>query len=278
MLDRVIRAEYQKCKCTGERNIISGTEKETSDLAVIEYMRYLLDNRMVYEFEDVCFCFWNISDCRAMRRNSEQEYQNHLEFSSFLSKGSDKYKFWTVCDTTQRFTLISGGYGNFWHELYREAAENTKISDENYRIAYEAHRAAMAVHPSLDIPKEHLCYADRKFSEFLESNKDREEYDFFRLIYLSAGMKAFKKTDMDIEGMCSGFYKYLAEKDTPCQYLPGEWGQLNFLRSENNRAKVGIAAAVNALIDTGEIGRAKELYQTAKGYGLPENAYINRRI
>lgn len=91
-------------------------------------------------------------------------------------------------------------------------------------------------------------------------------------------MKAFKKTDIDIEKMCSGFYQYLSDMDTSCQYLPGEWGQLNFLRSENNRAKIGITAAVNALIDTGETERAKELYQTSKGYGLPENAYINKRL
>lgn len=213
-----------------------------------------------------------------MRRNSGQEYKNHVEFSRFISKGSDKFRFWTVCDTTQRFTLILGGYGDFWQELYKDTAENTIVTDENYRIAYEAHRAAMAVNPSLDIPKEHLYYAERKFSEFLENNKKREEYDFFRLIYFSSVLKAFKMTDIDIERMCSEFYGHLTDNDTPCQYLAGEWGQLNFLRSEKNRANVGIIAAVNALIDTGEAARGKELYQTAIRYGLTENAYINKKI
>lgn len=56
MLDGVIKEKYQQLKCAGERNLKSCTEKMSSDLAVIEYMRFLLDNHIVDEFEDVCFC------------------------------------------------------------------------------------------------------------------------------------------------------------------------------------------------------------------------------
>lgn len=43
-------------------------------------------------------------------------------------------------------------------------------------------------------------------------------------------------------------------------------------------ASVGITAAVNSLIDIGENERAKKLYTEAKSFGLPENAYIDKRL
>ena len=241
-------------------------------------MRYLIDSGEVRDFEDICFCLWNISDCFALLRDSDKEYFNHTEFADFVLHGDKKYKFWTVCDATQRFTLILGGKGIFWQELYTDAAENSIVTDENYRIAYEAHRAAMAVHPGLDISKEFLLYADRKFSEFLEKNKNREEYDFFRLIYYSAFIKAFGKSELDIEGLCGDFFGSLNKTDSQCSCLMGEWQYFNRLRSERNRGVIGITAAVNALIDIEEIDRAKRLYDEAKKYGLPENAYINKRL
>lgn len=278
MLDETIRKKYAELKCIGERNTKSGEEKRSRDLAVDEYMRYLIDCGEARDFEDIGFCLWNISDSFALLRDSDREYNNHIEFADFVSRGDSKYKFWTVCDTTQRFTLILGGRGGFWQELYKDAAESCDVTDENYRIAYESHRAAMAVHPSLDIPKEFLHYADNRFSEFLRKNKNRDEYGFYRLIYYSAVMKAFGRTELEIEALCSEFFKALGMADTDCTCLTGEWGQLNRLRSEKNRANVGITAAVNALIDTGENKRAKRLYDEAKKYGLAENAYINKRL
>ena len=278
MLNETIRKKYRELKSSGERCTKSGEEKRSSDLAAAEYMRYLIYSGEVRDFEDICFCMWNISDCRALLRDSENEYLNHVSFAEYVSKGENKYRFWTVSDTTQRFTLISGGHGDFWQELYRDAAEKSAVTDENYRIAYEAHRAAMSVHPALNISSGFLLYADKKFAEFLDVVKEREEYDFYRLIYLSAVIKAFGRTELDIESLCYGFFKYLDKKDEPCRYLLGEWGQLNRRRSEKNRAEIGIKAAVNALIDTSGIKRAKTLYDEAKGRGLSENAYINKRI
>ena len=278
MLNETIRKKYEELKCVGERCAKSGEEKRSSDLAVAEYMRYLTDSGEVQDFEDICFCLWNISDCYAMLRDSENEYLNHVDFAEHVSKGENKYRFWTVCDATQRFTLISGGHGDFWQELYKNAAENSAVTDENYRIAYEAHRAAMSVHHALNISNDFLLYADKKFAEFLEVVKEREEYDFYSIVYQSSVIKAFGRTELDIESLCSDFFKYLDKEDVPCRYLLGEWGQLNRRRREKNRAEIGIKAAVNALIDKGEIMRAKKLYDEAKGFGLSENAYINKRI
>lgn len=279
MLNDEIRAEFNRRICGGERNLKSGLEKYSKDNAVIEYMRHLLDSNAVYDFEDKCFCFWNISDCYAKLRNSEQEYENHHKFADFLSNGDFKYSFWLVCDATQRFTLTLGGYSDFWQELYRNANEKTPVTDENYRIAYEAHRAAMSIHPALEISEDFTRYADMMFREFLDSNREREEHRFYKLIYLSSAMKAFGKTDTNIEALCREFYGDLGcVEGRKCEFVMGEWGFLNRERSERNRAVVGITSAVNALIDIGEIQRSRELYSEALRYGLSENAYIKKRL
>lgn len=279
MLNDEIRAEFNRRICGGERNLKSGLEKYSKDNAVIEYMRHLLDSNTVCDFEDIGFCYWNISNCYAKLRDSKQEYENHRKYANFLSKANSKYGFWTVCDTTQRFTLTLGGYGEYWQELYRSAIENTHVTNENYRIAYEAHRAAMSVHPDLKMSEDFTRYADTMFRMFLDSNREREEYEFYRLIYFSSAMKAFSKADTDIEALCREHYGYLGcVEDRKCEFVMGEWGYLNRVRSERNRAVVGITAAVNALIDSREIQRGRELYSEALRYGLPENAYIRKRL
>ena len=273
-----IRETFLQLKLCGERNARSLDDKEVSDLAVIDYMNRLLSSGDLRDIKDICFALWNISDSYAMLRKSDELYKNHQKLANSASSIGNGYKFYPVCDTTQRFTLILEGYGDFWHELYRDAVENTAVTGENYRIAYEAHRAAMGVHKQLNIPTAHLQYASARFSDFLGMCKEREEYDFFKLIYDSCCMKAFEATDIDIEKSCTVFYKHLSTIDNKMLYVVGEWEHLNRQRSLKNQAVVGITAAVNALIDTGEIKRAAELYNDAKQYGLPENTYVNRRI
>ena len=273
-----IREKFRQLKLCGERNNIAFSDKKLADSAVINYMEQLLDSGELCKTEDICFAFWNISDSYAMQRKIDDLYKNHQKFNDFISDVDKKYKYFLVCDTTQRFTLISGGYGDFWHALYRDAVENSAVTDENYRIVYEAHRAAMGVHKQLDIPVAHIRYAAERFSEFLDGCKKREEYEFFKLIYESSYMKAFSKTDIDIEKSCAAFYEFLDKSDDKTPYVIGEWNHFNRLRSPRNRAVVGITAAVNALIDTGETVRASKLYDTAKQYGLPENSYVNKRL
>ena len=273
-----IREKFRQLKLCGERNNMAFSDKKSADLAVIDYMNQLLDCGELCETEDICFAFWNISDSYAMQRNIDDLYNNHKKFKDFISCIEEKYKYYLVCDTTQRFTLISGGYSDFWNELYRDAVENAAVTDENYRIVYEAHRAALGVHKQLDIPVAHLQYAIEKFSEFLDNCKGKEEYDFFKLIYESSYIKAFSTVNIGIERLCTIFYEYLNTSDDKTPYVIGEWNHFNRLRSSRNRAVVGITAAINALIDTGEIARALKLYDTAKQYGLPKNSYVNKRL
>lgn len=278
MINDEIRKKFGEIKIKGERQAKTSDEKLSSDLSVIGYMNYLLENMNADDVRDIGFCLWNISDSYALLRDGERLYENHKKFADFLSRKPDIYKFWTVSDTTQRFTLISCGFGDLWQELYREAAENSEVTEENYRAAYEAHRAALSVHPSLKIPEEHLIYAEKKFSEFISNNKNVREYDFYKLIYLSSVMKAFGQTDIDIESVCAGFFNGLSLDDTPSGFVCGEWEHLNRVRSEKNRADVGIKAAVNTLIDTGEKRRAAEVYRAAKEHGMSGNVYIDKRL
>lgn len=273
-----IREKFQQFKLCGERNAKNIADKKSSDLSVIEYMDHLLHTGELCDFKDVCFAMWNISDSYAMLRKSDELYKNHQKFTDFVSCNRNEYKFYPICDTSQRFTLILGGYGEFWHELYCDAVENVAVTDKNYRVAYEAHRAAMSVNKQLDIPIEHLQYASEKFSYFLNSCKESEEYDFYKLIFDVSYIRAFEDTDIDIERSCANFYDYLYLSDNTTPYVVGEWEYLNRLRSRKNRAVVGITSAVNALIDTGQITRAFELYSFAKKCGLPENVYVNKRL
>ncbi len=277
MLNDEIREKFRQIKSIGERNAKSSAEKLSSDMAVIEYMNYLLNNR-TNDFLDTGFCLWNISDSYALMRDGERLYKNHKRFAEFLSDKPRAYWFWTVSDTTQRFTLISSGYESFWYELYYNALENCEITCENYRISYEAHRAALAVHTSFKIPEKHLLYADKKFSEFIENTKEFVENDFYKLIYLSSVIKAFKRTDIDVENLCQDFFKNLISDDMTTEFVCGEWEHFNRERSPKNRANVGITAAVNALIDVGEMNRAAEVYHEAKKCGLPTNIYVEKRL
>lgn len=277
-MTQAVRDEFMRIKLTGQRNALTQEEKEKSDFSVIEYMNLLLSNGKATDFKDKCFCFWNISDSYAMLRNPSELYKNHLKFAEYVFNGDEIYRFWPISDCTQRFTLIAGGYENFWHDLYKAIVESAPVTNENYRIAYEAHRAALSVQSGIDIPFEHLKYYNEKFSEFLESVKSREEYSFYMLIFLSAQIKAFKRNDIYIEDMCAEFFEELGSEDTTTVYAVGEWEYLNRLRSKRNQAVVGITAAINSLIDTGDKKRALELYNEAKKYGLPENTYVNKRI
>ncbi len=277
-MTQAVRDEFMRIKHTGQRNALTHEEKEKSDFSVIEYMDLLLRSGKATDFKDKCFCFWNISDSYAMLRKPDELYKNHLKFVEYVSMDDKIYGFWPISDCTQRFTLISGGYENFWHDLYKAAIESTSVTNENYRIAYETHRAALSVHSDLDIPHEHIEYYNNKFSEFIDSNKLREEYNFYKLIFLSAQIKAFKRNDIYIEDMCAEFFETLGSKDTVTVYAVGEWEYLNRLRSKRNQTVVGITAAINSLIDIGEKKRALELYNEAKKYGFPENTYVNKRI
>ncbi len=274
------KSEFKKVKLIGQRCSVSAEEKRNADIKTIEFIRSALSGGFSLDDEDIACCLWNISDSFAMLRDCPQLYKNHCEFARHTEKMGGKYLFWTVCDATQKFTLTLGGYGGFWFELYRRANDENKIiTPENEYIAYEAHRAAMAVHPQLDIPTGDIEYAARQFSDFISRTADSPQHDFYRTIYISASVKAFGSTPCELENLCEKLSAGLSASDKSQDgSIIGEWNSLNRPRSERNRAVVGITAAVNALIDSGNKKTAAEMYAKYKAQGLPSNAYIERRI
>lgn len=224
------------------------------------------------------FCYWNLSDCYAMRRMAQEEYQNHRQFADFIEGMPKQYQFWCVCDATQRFTLESGGYGEFWQQLYQNAVrENTEITDCE-AVAFESHRAAFLVSPAIKVSESTVEFAAQSFKDFLDMAQYSESIDFYRLIFASLCLRNFGETDVCIEDLCRVMLLQLKENASPRVFAAGEWDAINGKRGKQNEASVGLNAVINSLIDIGRIKEANELYITAKKHGMKSNAYIERRF
>ena len=125
------------------------------------------------------FCYWNISDSYAMQRKSEELYANHLNFCKLLDKMDSKYKFWSVCDATQRFTLELGGYGDFWWRLYNEAVDSNPNTTDIERIVFDTHVAAISINPKVETPKFRLYLAKDNFEQFVKNSVNPENEAFY---------------------------------------------------------------------------------------------------
>lgn len=90
---------------------------------IIEYLSSILATSCIDD-KLAGFCYWNISDSYAILRKSNEVFDNHLKFCKRLENMNSKYKFWAVCDTTQKFTLELGGFSDFWWELYKNAVDS----------------------------------------------------------------------------------------------------------------------------------------------------------
>ena len=62
---------------------------------------------------------------------------------------SDKdldYKLLLLVDTTQRLTLIDGGYGKYWDDLYYDLFNKIEINEQNVNIVFNVLRTATYNH------------------------------------------------------------------------------------------------------------------------------------
>lgn len=243
--------------------------------ALIKYLEELL---LKDENSDMLtgFCLWNISYQYAMLRMPKEQYDCHRRFSAFVNKLPAKYKAWCVCDTTQRFTLESGGYGDFWWELYFSAAAEPDISSIEGAI-FEMHRAALSVNPEIKTPHERTAAAAENMRSFLDRSKDSEHIDFYRLVYAALCLRAGIDSGINMADICEKFLPLLSCPDSEQKYVTGEWQQINRCRSDKNKAQVGLNSAINALISIGYDRDAAELYRCALSFGMPKNAYIESR-
>ncbi len=262
----------------GQSTAYSSDQKRAANLAVIKLLTDAVENGDVTDMQEKAFCLWNISDSFAMLRDSESLYKNHRKLEALVDRMTEKYLFYPVCDTTQRFTLALGGAESYWFGMYKKAVEaNSEITAENECIAYEAHRAAMAVNPRLNIDPAHTDFSRDAFEGFLSKCQNSIQYDFYRLIFLSSVMTAYGEK-IQVGQLCEKLLPDLCSEDAPEIYVTGEWEKLNKPRSSKNRAAVGIIAAVNALININDTDTAIEIYSSAKKNGLAANGYIENRL
>ena len=142
------------------------------------------------------FCYWNTSDSYAMQRKSEKLYANHLHFCKMLDTMDSKYKFWSVCDATQRFTLEFGGFSEFWWELYAKAIDLNPETTDIERIVFDTHVSAISINPKVDTPKSRLYLAKDNFEKFVMNSANSENEAFYKLVYSSLVLKALVMKNM----------------------------------------------------------------------------------
>lgn len=269
---------FKKLKLMGERTTYSREEKRKQDLAVIDFLQPALYGNVLKGTEEIGFAYWNISDSFAMLRDSENLYKNHCEFADFLKDKPSKYLFWPVSDATQRFTLELGGFADFWWDCYKNALSKNVGMSGIGAITFECHNAALSVTPAVKTPVGYMELAKNNFRSFLEANESSDNYIFYETLYYALCLKAFGSAERDVFDLGMRLFPWLKSEKSQNDFLIGEWKMLNGQKSKYDMARVAINRAINALIDTGRGEPARELYNEAKAYGLPGNAYIEKRI
>ena len=269
---------FKKLKLMGERTTYSREEKRKQDLAVIDFLQPALYGNVLKGTEEIGFAYWNISDSFAMLRDSENLYKNHCEFADFLKDKPSKYLFWSVSDATQRFTLELGGFADFWWDCYKNALSKNVGMSGIGAITFECHNAALSVTPAVKTPVGYLELAKNNFRSFLEANESSDNYIFYETLYYALCLKAFGSAERDVFDLGMRLFPWLKSEKSQNDFLIGEWKMLNGQKSKYDMARVAINRAINALIDTGRGEPARELYNEGKAYGLPGNAYIEKRI
>lgn len=272
-----IKERFRELKITGQRGTLSIEEKRQKDLELIDYLKSVIANEEVTGFEDIGFYYWNISDNYALLRDGHALRKNHQTFYEHIMSYDASYLYWLVCDATQRLTLEADGYTDWWWSLYREAVSCNSEKTSSF-AGFCAHRAALYKNPVLPTEQRYVAFAMESFRAFLEKAKDSPEYPFYRLLYLTSAVKYVPVDKKEMEALSKELLPSLLSTDVSRDFSVGEWKSFTTPFGKRKCAVVGITSAVNALIDEGELKAAKELYRVACENGLPENAYIVKRL
>jgi len=83
-MDEQIRRKFVDLKVTGQRFAISPDEKREKDLSLISYLNSIIENEIVTEFQDIGFCYWNISDNYALLKDGYSLFDNHRKFCEHI--------------------------------------------------------------------------------------------------------------------------------------------------------------------------------------------------
>ena len=272
-----IKERFLELKLTGQRGTLSMEEKKSKDLELIKYLEGVINRKEVTDFEDMGFCYWNISDNYALLRDGHALRKNHQAFYEHIMAWDKRYSYWLVCDATQRLTLEKDGYSDWWWAVYREAV-SCNVERVNPFAEFCAHRAALYKNPVLSVDKSCITFATERFEELLSKIKNTSEYPFYRMIYLTSLSKYAPVDSTEIKMLGESMFPDLACTDEPRDFLVGEWKSFTVPFRKRKCAVVGITAAVNVLIDMGELQSAKEIYHIACEKGLPGNTYIEKHM
>lgn len=268
---------FKELKVTGQRFGITPEEKRDKDITLISYLKSLIEEKTVTDFEDVGFCYWNISDNLALTKNGAELYENHKKFYEHIKNSDPVYLYWTVSDATQRLALEKDGLTDFWWSLYKEAVGKNTNSSVCF-AEFCAHRAALYTNESLTVSSDNLDFAKRSFENFLKNTEGAAEYGFYKAIHLSLISRFSKVDNRELIDICRSLFENLSAPKTQNEFLAGEWKSFVTPFDKRRQGIVGITSAVNALIYQGNTEDAKALYQNAKEAGLPQNRYIESRL
>lgn len=244
-------------------------------LLLIDYLKFIIANKAVADFEDIGFCYWNISDSYALLKDGRQLFDNHKTFYDYVKNYNDNHLLWLVCDATQKLTLEHYGYGDFWWQIYKESiAKNQKRT--NHFALFCAHRAALYTNKTIIHTKENLDFAANRFHELLKNAKNTNEYLFYKTVYLSLISRFLPFDKNELKHLCEHWFCHLAEPKSKNQFLIGEWQSFITPFDKRKQAEISINSVINAFIYNDEQKLAKHLYQTARDFGLSKNLYIEK--
>ena len=276
-MDTQFKNRFLELKVTGQRFAISPEYKRKKDIKLIEYLKHALEHNEVVSFEDVGFCYWNISDNYALLRDGHAQYKNHMAFYEHVKNNDPVYLFWPVSDATQRLTLEKDGYADFWWSLYHEAVQQN-TDNRCFFPEFCAHRAALTSVPALPHTKENLAFARSAFEQFLRRTESSEEHTFYRAIYLSLAAKIAPYDRSELKHLCEELLDGLSYPNTEREFLIGEWSSFITPFCKRKQAAIGINSIINAFISNGETQVARELYLTACDRGMTKNHYIESKL
>lgn len=275
-MDEKIRKRFIELKITGQRSVMNQKNNER-DSQLIDYLKAIIENKEVTEFEDIGFCYWNISDNYALIKDGYSLMSNHRLFYEHIKSGKRCYLWWLVCDATQRLTLEKDGYSDFWWDLYRVAVEQN-LDCTNFFVEFNAHRTALYKNPILTQTQHNLEYAKSNFEKFLQKMKDTPEYQFYKVIYFSLVSRFFSVNKSELKILCDELFSGLSYPQTSSDFLVGEWKSFITPLNTHKRSVIALNSAINAFIYDGDLKTAKEIYTRARNMGLPQNYYIETRL
>ncbi len=269
------KRRFKELKIIGDRSKMPKDTKQKNDIMLIQYLKDAIKNKSVTDFEDIGFCYFNISDNYGLLKDGYKLCENHKCFNDFLTQRNTEYLFWLCCDATQRFTLEKDGYSEFWWNIYKNAVEQNK--DKNTVAEFYVHRAALSESPIMPHNRENLEYTINAINRFLEKQRHCNDYDFYK-DFFCVMQSLFTKGTAGIVEICIPYLSKLKLIETQNKFLCGEWQGFAQPICENRQANLIVNTAINSLAYRNEKTEAKKLYELALQYGMQKNSYIERRI